>query len=185
MYEAEIDLNNVLRDSTYVHRLEADFVTRMINVLQAVHDREQASFLEVTGGKGPIRELLKQRKAELRHLKQSGYKPIKNVEKFEIAGRLDEYSSAYQSITGYSHNDMSSLQQRHIRGKESNPQVVIFDHIDWTEAVSLIDLTTALLCGSARLVHEFFDTSFRADSVRIWHNFQKLRRGDIDHAPES
>ena len=185
IYEAEIDLNNVLRNSSYVHRLEADFMARMINVLQAVHDREQASFLDVTGGKMSIRALLKQRKKELQQLKQRGFKPIKNVEKFELAGRLDEYFSAYQIVTGYSHNDISSLQQRHVRDKESNPQVVIFDHIDWSGAVNLIDLSTALVCGATRLVHEFFDTSFRAESVKIWEDLQELRRGARDQAPES
>jgi len=185
MYEAEIDLSNVLRDGNYVHRLEADFLARMINVLQAVHDREQASFLLATGGKEPIRELLKERKKELQNLKQRGFNSIKNVEKFEVAERLDEYFSAYQSITGYSHNDISSLQERHVRDKGSNPQVVIFDHIDWSQSVSLIDLSTALLCGATRQIHEFFDTHFHPKAVGLWKELQHFREAAHDHTPES
>lgn len=185
MYEAEIDLTNVLRDSNYIHRLEADFLSRMINILQAVHNAEQASYLTVTGGKGPIRELLKQRRAEKKRLQERGFRPIKNVEKFEVANRLDEYLSAYQWLTGYSHNDISSVQQRHIRNKNKNPQVVIFDHINWVEAVSFIDLSAALLFGATRLVHEFFDSPFLSEALRIWQQLQELRRDNYGITSEA
>jgi hypothetical protein len=158
MYEADVDLVNILNDSDYFKSLYATYLTKMTGVIQQAHNSESPGFMKAAGGIEEMRAFLREKNNELKSLKRDGHKPLQMKDRFCRAKLDEEYISSYAYLCRYSHNDIVALQNRHLRTVGDEPELKVFNEIGLQDETHLIDLADAVLLRASERVHRFFDS---------------------------
>ncbi|MBY6194579.1 hypothetical protein KUV78_12330 [Marinobacter hydrocarbonoclasticus] len=175
MLEADVDLINSLQDEDYHNHLGANYIQRMIGIVQRAHNIEDVPFLSAVGGIDELRKFLGQKRKELADLKGKGFPPLNVGERFDKANRSSEYVSVYSFLSGFSHNDISALEDRHMRAEGDSYKIVLFEELGEANEVHLLDLAVAVLIGSSGRIHEFFSTGKFAEINQYMEELNKLR----------
>ena len=95
--------------------------------------------------------------------------PVKSIhfkKRFDLAGRDEEYLSAYQHLCGYAYNDLKALERRHlVIKKDGNIEIGAFESLEPEprSEVHLIDLANSILLRSSACVHDFYKSGYFAD----------------------
>jgi hypothetical protein len=146
MYEAHIDLDNLLHENGYVEHILAANLDQTIKVMES----------------GPLRQAFKEgRKAEydelvakLADLKCRGKGPLKIWQRCKRAGRLDEYESLYGLFCMDAHSNSAALAERHVGERaDGTVQISIFGPYDPWVVIRRLDLGLVWLLRSARDIH--------------------------------
>lgn len=176
MFEADVDLINVISDANYVCSLSAAHSANMIRVMQKAHDNDDETFIKVAGGSDEIRAFLKEKRKDLDKLKSEGFSPLQISERFERANRGQEYISAYAHLCGNAHNDLGTLEARHLRKSvDGKFTLVIFEEIGVRNEVHLIDLVSHVLIGASGRTHDFFETGHFEEIDQMLSELNDLR----------
>lgn len=175
MLEADVDLINTLEDKHYHNHLGANYSQRMIGIVQRAHNSGDVPFLSAAGGIDEIRKFLGQKRKELAELKSEGFPPLNVGERFEKANRSSEYVSVYSFLSGFSHNDISALEDRHMDAESDGYKIVIFEELGEKNETQLLDLAITALVGSSGRVHEFFSTGRFEDINQHMEQLKTLR----------
>ncbi|OEY65999.1 hypothetical protein BG841_05695 [Marinobacter sp. X15-166B] len=176
MIEANVDLINTLKDADYHNHLCANYIQRMIGIVQRAHNTKDVPFLSAAGGIDEIRKCLGQKRKELADLKRKGFPPLNVGERFDKANQSSEYVSVYSYLSGFSHNDISALEDRHMRTEGDGYKIVLFEELGEKNEVHLLDLVITVLIGSSGRVHEFFGTGKFAEINQYMEESSKLRQ---------
>ena len=150
LLEAYIDFKNMHDDPTYGFRLEAAQLKERLSILRNSRDSDNLYL----NGLDEYCDQVAQWQSEFDSYEAKGHKPLNQYEKFKLAGKLHEYKAIYSDLCSHSHNNLSSLTQRHIdfRGGSDDVNIVVFDNYDPEKYAHLIQLVyICLMDSSARL----------------------------------
>jgi len=130
--EAFADLRNLVADETYIDSMEAANVDQARKVLAAVVREGIDAGLDDPEGE------LEKRKQRLSELRAAGASLLNAEQRFQMANLVREYNSVYRYICTHSHNNMKTLEDRHVN-KESEPYQlrILLDEIDPQLAVMI------------------------------------------------
>jgi methyl coenzyme M reductase gamma subunit len=103
--------------------------------------------------------LLKEKRKELGELKKKGYKSLQFSQRFKLAQSHEEYISAYTYLCRYAHNDIVSLEGRHLTTNENGDvELSIFKEIGAENETHFIDISNSILLMASGRTHNFFDS---------------------------
>lgn len=149
MYEALVDLDNLVSDAGYVERLQAANYKQTIKIMKS----------------GPLRQGFQVgRKADydqfvtlLEALKEKGKGPLDIKSRCEKVGRLDEYESLYGLFCLDTHNNGAALAERHLSElPDGKLQISFFGDYDPQAVSRRLDFGLQFLIESALMVHGAF-----------------------------
>jgi len=149
MYEALVDLDNLVHDAGYFERMEAASHHQTLKLMKS----------------GPLREeFLKARKeafdelaTRLAELEAQSKGPLSIRDRCDRVGRLDEYQSLYAMFCLDTHNNASALAERHLTEREDGtPLISFFGEQDPFTIANRLDFGLQFLFQSARMVHGAF-----------------------------
>ena len=155
MYEALVDLDNLVRDPSYHQHME---IANLRQVARAIGSNGRGVAVDRTrGGAKVSRDALL---AELAALKKRGKKPLGLDERCVLAGRTEEYESLYADLCLDAHNNIAALTQRHVRavGTDGHLEISVLGDPDVDAVVRHLSMGVGFLLESAQLIHGAFGT---------------------------
>jgi hypothetical protein len=158
--EAYVDLRAIRNDPKYLRNVMSGYLKERLRLIDVDNLREHPFLAGLTeegdlaGRKGQLEE-------ELKGHRDAGYPPLPMHAKFDRAGMKPVYQSLYWYLCLDSHNDLSTLEERHLEGDE----VVLFKGETNFAYTQELDALLTTLIDSSVLVHEVFK-SVCADTYR-------------------
>ncbi len=139
MFEADIDLTNLMKCSDYYKRMYASFLQAKIRLTkEAASSRPNPFLAEIRANRNHKKDLC-ETQAELDKLIAEKNGPINIRCCAEFAGKLDEYLSNYNSLCLDTHNNIRSLEEWYIQKLAAEDyRVVVFKQ-------SKVDIVPALM----------------------------------------
>lgn len=149
MYEAHVDLDNLVADAGYVEHITAAGLEQTITIMEAGSLRQ--AFAE--GRKAEYDKLT----AKLADLKCRGKGPLSIRKRCQRADRLNEYDSLYALFCIDTHNNSSALAERHLSERPDGGVLIsLFGPYEAMAVIRRLDLGLQFLITSARNVHGAF-----------------------------
>jgi hypothetical protein len=149
MYEALVDLDNLVQDASYACRIEHANIKQMLNIV----------------GSGPLREALQkghkadydQMTARRVEIEDQGKASLKIWQRCAAVGRSDEYNSLYALFCLDTHNNASALAERHLsQRQDGSPLISFFGKYDPKVVASRLNFGLQFLFQAARMTHGAF-----------------------------
>jgi Family of unknown function (DUF5677) len=149
MYEALVDLDNLVHEAGYHCRIEHANIKQTLSLMRS----------------GPLRDVfLKDRKqdydqliARLEELENEGKASLPIWKRCLAVGRIDEYDSLYALFCLETHNNASALAERHVSESDDGaPLVSYFRQQDPQTVANRLDFGLQFLFQAARMVHGAF-----------------------------
>lgn len=127
LLEAFVDFKNLSEDKTYGYHMEASYSEEWLKVIREASQTENA-FLAAIGEDPTLGAQIKEHENKLSELKEKGYSGLKQFQKFNKAGMVDEYRSIYNFVCSHSHNNIRSLIDRFfiINEEENDYEMALF-----------------------------------------------------------
>jgi hypothetical protein len=148
MYEAVVDLDNLLQDGGYLERMEAANLKQTINLMKGPELQK-----EFQHGRKELAEL----SARLAQLKGGDKGPLDIWERCRDVGRTAEYEGLYRLLSLDAHNNASALAERHISDGPGGVRVVsIFGPYEPQRVAMRLDIGLQFLFDSAGMIHGKF-----------------------------
>jgi hypothetical protein len=144
MYEALVDLDNLLQDATYVDRIESANLTQMLKFEDsgAMPKKDADAF--------------RARLAEFTAKKKG---PMDLRARCEKVGRGDEYKGIYALFCLDTHNNAAALTERHISERaDGSTMISVFGKYDPQTVARRLEVGLGWLLQSARMIHRAFET---------------------------
>lgn len=168
MYEALVDLDNLVHDAGYVERMEAANHYQTLRLMKSKVLRE---------------ELLKTRKedfeklsARLAELQVQGKGPLSFRDRCDKVGRLGEYEGLYALFCLDTHNNIAALAERHVSERDEGPPLIsYFGHQDPLAVANRIDFGLQFLFQSTHMVHGAFQLP-APEVEELAERFERERR---------
>lgn len=149
MYEALVDLDNLVHDAGYVYRIEHANIKQTLNIMSSGPLREAFQ----KGRKQDYDEL----NARLAQIENEGRASLKIRQRCDAVGRQDEYNSLYALFCLDTHNNASALAERHLsENEDGSPLISFFGKYDPLAVTNRLDFGLQFLFQSARLIHGAF-----------------------------
>jgi hypothetical protein len=127
MFEADIDLINLLRCRDYHKRMYASFLKEKLRLTKEAASSRPNPLLTAIRANRNCKKDLNETQTELDRLLAEKNGPIDIRCRAEFAGKLDEYLSNYNSLCLDTHNNIRSLENWHIeKMADADYQVVVF-----------------------------------------------------------
>ncbi|MDN3511361.1 MAG: DUF5677 domain-containing protein [Candidatus Jettenia sp. CY-1] len=118
MFEADIDLTNLMKCPDYYKRMYASFLKEKLRLTkEAASSRPNPFLTEIREDRNPKKDLC-ETQAELDQLIAENNGPIDIRHRAEFASKLDGYLSNYKSLCLDTHNNINSLEEWHIKKPE-------------------------------------------------------------------
>lgn len=149
MYEALVDLDNLVHDASYVSRMEHANIVQTLKVMSGAPLRKE--FQE--GRKDDYDQM----RARLVELESEGKASLSIRKRCAAVGRLGEYEGIYGLFCLDTHNNASALAERHLsEHKDGMPVVSFFGPYDAQGVAMRLDFGLTWLFQSARMIHGAF-----------------------------
>jgi hypothetical protein len=153
MYEALVDLDNLVHDHSYIEYLESANLKQLLKLLSAA----KAGNPWLDGFVDSSPEFSKKMGERFAELKTKGKGPLTIESKCRKTGRLAQYESFYALVCLDSHNNSAALADRHIQGESNGvPQVSIFKIPDPAALVRRMEFAMDITVNAAVMIHGAF-----------------------------
>lgn len=151
MLESYTDLCAVISDPAYPKKMLATFHDEQRKHLEDMLKSPANPFhADVATHIDPATKL-KEIQAELDKFRQDGHHPLSVFERFRLAGMGDLYRTVYWQLCLHAHNNVSALEQRHVRRTTGDDcEIDIFAETPNEALYMYYDTITALLIDSSR-----------------------------------
>jgi hypothetical protein len=120
MYEADIDLTNLMKCRDYSKRMYASFLKEKLRLTKEASSSKPNPFLTAVRASRDPAEDLEETQDELDRFVAEKHGPIYIRRRAELAGKIDEYLSVYNMLCLDTHNNIRSLEEWHLELVDSN-----------------------------------------------------------------
>jgi hypothetical protein len=129
MWEAEIDLANMMKYPDYYKRMYATFLHQKLRLMkEAASSRANPFLATVREHRNPKKDM-EETQAKLYKFKNEKNGPIQIRSRAKLAGKLNEYLSVYTMLCLDTHNNIFSLEDWHLDEISTNEyRAVAFKH---------------------------------------------------------
>jgi hypothetical protein len=152
VFEATVDLENLLQDRAYHQHMEASNLKQMIKLMS----HADLPILKGLRDKHDIDTELVQHRERFEELKEAGFDQLHVRTKFERADRLDHYNTLYGLYCLDSHNNITALAERHFGSAED--AMTLFREMDEASVSARMTFSMECVIASAVMIHATFRT---------------------------
>jgi Family of unknown function (DUF5677) len=152
--ESYADLCALIINPEYVERMIAITYKEKLRLLKHMTRAPEDPFHKDLAGKIDVPKGQKELTEQLAEYAARGHHPPSNYDRFKSADLIYVFESLYWSLSLQSHNDISSLERRHIRIKNGKPELVLFRNNDPEELTYYFDAILAVVTDSSARTHE-------------------------------
>ncbi len=158
LYEAVVDLDNLVRDPDYRERMEAANLVQFLKVLEASPSNPLLAGLAERHDLVALKTELSSQLEDL-HSRRRGQMDFRA--RCEAVSRGNEYKSIYLLLCLDAHNNVTSLFDRHLSGRESGQvEVSVFGDGNPVGLATRVSMGVGWMLQSAEFVHGAFHTGY-------------------------
>jgi hypothetical protein len=174
MYEALVDLDNLVQDASYACRIEHANIKQTLSIMRSGPLRD--AFQK---GRKADYDQLTTRQAEIEH---EGKASLKIWQRCAAVGRRDEYDSLYALFCLDTHNNASALAERHLsESSDGSPLISFFGKYDPKIVSSRLDFGLQFVFQSARMIHGAFQVPApEVEALAVQFDDERRRRAASD-----
>lgn len=158
MFEADLDLTNLMKYPEYFKRMNASFLKEKIRLTKNAESSEPNPFLAAVRVKPNLTDDLRKAQDEMDILVTEKKGPVEIRERAELAGRLDEYKSIYKDLCLDTHNNVRSLEDWHIERTTSDEYHVVLFKKTSADLVHHLSAIPAILLHQTKALADFLKT---------------------------
>ena len=175
--EANLDFVNLANDKKYGNHLRAAEIKEWIKILHEAKDGHNP-FLAGIAGATNIDETLRQWESEFTKLKQDGYRPLNQFDKFDKATLNPVYRSVYNFLCCHSHNNLRALMSRHmnISPDRTDFNVEYYAPLDMDQLIPYLDSLSGIIISSTEMIHRILNTEAQKDIQKLRDQLNELRK---------
>ncbi len=161
LLEASIDLFNVVDDPQYAEFMNAAFLDQKRRVLNAATQAASTNpYLSLFADPSiDIPANLSQVRGEIADLKARGFPLLSVEQRFQRAKQLELYQGPYAYLCWQSHNNINSLEERHIVSTPAGVAVRYFAAPSDEDVLLALDTAGGILANSVSLLHQLANPS--------------------------
>jgi hypothetical protein len=176
MFEADIDLTNIMKFPDYLKRMYATFLDQKIRLTkEAASSRPNPYLKEVRERRNPNMDL-EQTQAELDELKNEQNGPIQIRFRAELAGKLNEYLSVYNMLCLDTHNNIQSLEHWHLEMASVDQYRAVAFKITKADMLAHLSSIPGILLVQSKALADFL----RTEGVDFGPNFEEFKKMQSD-----
>lgn len=175
--EANLDFTNLANDRKYGYHLRTAERKEWIKILHEAKKRNN-HFLTGIASAPNLNQTLSDWEAELAKLKQDGYTPLRQDEKFAKANLSEVYKSFYNFLCCHSHNNIRALMSRHVNisPDETDFSVEYYSPLDVGRLLPYLDSLCGIIVSSTETIHRILDTGAQEDVQTLREQLEELRK---------
>jgi len=159
MFEADIDLTNVMKCPDYPKHMCASFLEQKLRLTKEVASSMPNPFLADIRKHRKPKEDIDEIQAELDKLKTEKNGPINIRCRAEFAGKLDEYLSVYNMLCLDTHNNIRSLEEWHLDVTGTHQyHVVVFKMTNKADMLHYLSAIPGILLIQSKALADFLGT---------------------------
>jgi len=159
MFEADIDLTNLMKCSDYYKRMYASFLQEKLRLTKEAASSKPNPFLAAVRASRNPAEDLKETQAEIDRLASEKHGPINIRCRAELAGSLYEYLSVYNMLCLDTHNNIRSLEDWHIEVIDSDDYKVAAFKQTKTDLIHHVIAISGIILHQTKALADFLGTS--------------------------
>jgi hypothetical protein len=172
--EAAVELRNLARDPGYIEHMTARHIKEWLCVLKEAK-KGKNPYLALIAALPDLDTLIADQEKELRELKSKGKGSLDVVERFELAGMVDEYRSLYNFLSCDSHSNIRALISRHIKVGRNDFEVVYYKDEPIETFLGTLDSTAGLLIEASLSMHEAFNSENLGEVQKLLEKLEVVR----------
>ena len=159
MFEADIDLTNLISCRDYSKRMYASFLKEKLRLTKEAASSKPNAFLTAVRESRNPAEDLQETQDELDRLAAEEHGPINIRSRAELAGKIDEYLSIYNMLCLDTHNNIRSLEDWHIEADDSDDYRVVAFKQTKADLVHHLSAIPGIVLTQTKAVADFLGTS--------------------------
>jgi len=167
--EADLDFMILAKERRYGYHIRAAELHEWIRILREAKKR-QNPFLSGIAQIPNLEEVLVHWQTELSELKEKGFGPLKQKQKFHRAELEPVYRSFYNFLCCHSHNNIRALVSRHIdiAADRKDFQVEYYAPVKLDALLPYIDSFCGIIVSSTETIHRILqsDSTDRVDALK-------------------
>ena len=159
MFEADIDLTNLMKYPDYHKRMYATFLEQKLRLTKEAASTRPNPLLTPIRESRNLKEDLCTTQAEVDRFKAEKKGPITIKHRAELAGKLDEYLSNYSGLCLDTHNNIRSLEDWHIqKTADGDYHVLLFKQVKSDIIIDVMYISHILL-NQTKALADFLKTT--------------------------
>jgi hypothetical protein len=176
IFEADIDLTNMMKITDYYKRMYASFLEEKIRLTKEAASSRPNSFMAEIRKRRKPKEDLDAAQSELDKLKNNKTGPIAIRCRAEFAGKLDEYLSVYNMLCLDTHNSIRSLEEWHLDVIGADEyRAVVFKRAK-EDMLHYLSAIPGILLYQGKALADFLGV----ENIEFDSYFERLHRLEID-----
>jgi uncharacterized protein DUF5677 len=183
LLEAYADFCALLKDPKYLQLINATLLSERERLLKAIITNPANPYAADIGRKIDAAGDLRTVKTQLENLKQKGYHPPQNKERFTRSNLGDLYQVAYWSRCLDSHNALTTLEARHVVAQGNDRfELVLVKPSTPARISESADFLMGILVDASAKLHAFLGTG-RSAAYEKWRARLDLFREELFPPP--
>ena len=183
MFEADIDLINLMKSKDYPERMYASFLKEKLRLTKEVASSTPNPFLTTVREKRNPMEDLNETQIKFDQLVANNNGPISIRERAESADKLNEYLSIYNMLCLDTHNNIRSLEEWHLEmSAPDNYQAVAFKQTKM-DLVHHLSAIPGILLAQTKALSDFLGID-NIEFEKYFKEFKDLQRAVKNFAVE-
>ena len=173
-FEAFLDVKILLDNPDYCNNLNASYYKEY---LRQLYEAKKATnpFLKGISELECLDDTIDEYERTIANLKEKGFTPLTIKDKLDCLGMGDTYSSIYNMLCSDSHNNIRSLNQRHLDVDEDDFKLVFYDEFKLEDYLFILDSMAGILLGISKKVHDFFESDSTAQIDELYAELESMR----------
>jgi hypothetical protein len=170
MFEADIDLTNLMKFRDYSKRMYASFLKEKLRLTKEAASSKPNPFLTGVRAKRNPTVDLKETQDELDRLAGERNGPVDIRCRAELADKLDEYLSIYNMLCLDTHNNIRSLEEWHLEVAGPNDYQAVAFKLSKADLVHYLSAIPGILLLQTKALADFLGIS----SIEFEKYFQEI-----------
>ncbi|HUU84137.1 MAG TPA: DUF5677 domain-containing protein [Phycisphaerae bacterium] len=180
--EAYLDFVNLVKDRKYGYYMRAAELREWTKILREAQTGENP-FLARIARVPKLKDVLTQCDADLEKLKNDGFTPLGQKDKFDKAEAKPVYRSVYNFLCCHSHNNMRALVSRHIDISEDQTDfdVQVYAPVSFDALLPYIDTFCGITMISTEAIHRVLRSHAHARVEGLRQELTERRMAILSH----
>lgn len=158
MFEADIDLTNIMKSSDYPKQMYASFLEQKIRLTREAASSKSNPFLADVRRYRNLRDDIDEAQNELDVLKEEKNGPINMRCRAELAGKLDEYLTVYNVLCLDTHNNIRSLENWHLDMVSDDDYQAVAFKMTKVDLLNYVSSISRILLVQSKALADFLGT---------------------------
>ena len=177
MLEGFVDLVSICKEENYLKNMQAAYYYDQRRFFKyAIEGGQENPFLADLAKDKKLPEAFESARRDLAALEEEGFPKLQIYERFKQAELENLYTSIYCLLCRETHNNLSSLEKRHLTQVDGKLSLEYFKEFKKSDIAMYVDSIGGLIVGAVKECHKLFNTEAHETIEMCDNALEELRK---------